>query len=72
MSNLYNIKDIVNSIKTIEKDCEIERIKESASGNWEHQKNTEIDHKKFYERMKGLMILLEENLENNKRRGIWR
>ena len=55
MGNTLNVNDIVNSIKTIEKDCETVNsfgIK------------TDIDYKKFYERVKGLMSLAEENVGN--------
>ena len=50
MSNILDTTDIVNAIKTIEKDCE--RIFQKMSGP---------DYKKFYERVKGLMSLIEEN-----------
>ena len=61
MSNILNINDIVNSIKTIEKDCE------SVDG---FGKMSDPDYKKFYERVKGLMSLLEENLSNKKGGGL--
>ena len=57
MSNTLNVNDIVNSIKTIEKDCE--RVNELGT-------ITDLDYKKFYERVKGLMSLVEENVSNKK------
>ena len=50
MSEL-RIKDVINSIKTIEKDCE------RVDG---HGKLPEPDYAKFYHRVKGLMVILEE------------
>jgi hypothetical protein len=57
MGNILNTTDIVNAIKTIEKDCE------QIDG---FGKMTDPDYKKFYERVKGLMSLVEENLNNKK------
>ena len=60
MGNTLNVNDIVNSIKTIEKDCETVNsfgIK------------TDLDYKKFYERVKGLMSLAEENVGNKNQSG---
>ena len=57
MANILNVNDIVNSIKTIEKDCE------NVDG---FGKMPDPDYKKFYERVKGLMALVEENLSNKK------
>jgi len=54
MSNILNMTDIVKSVKTIEKDCECE---EGKSG-----KLKEPDYEKFYNRIKGLMVLVEENI----------
>lgn len=56
MANILNEKDIVNSIKTIEKDCEM--VNELGK--------TDLDYEKFYQRVKGLMSLVEENLTNKK------
>lgn len=53
MDNKLSVNDIVNSIKTIEKDCE--RV--DGFG-----KMPDPDYKKFYERVKGLMSLVEENI----------
>ena len=53
MSNKLNIRDIIDSIREIEKDCE--RV--DGFG-----KMPDPDYKKFYERVKGL-ITLAENLE---------
>ena len=50
MSEL-KIKDVINSIKTIEKDCE------RVDG---HGKLPEPNYAKFYHRVKGLMVILEE------------
>lgn len=50
MSEL-KISDIINSFKVIEKDCE------QVDG---HGKLPDPDYKKFYDRVMGLMILLEE------------
>lgn len=61
MANILNVSDIVNSIKTIEKDCEM------IDGP---EKMTDPDYKKFYERVKGLMLLVEENLSNKKGGGV--
>ena len=57
MSNILNTDDVLNSIKKIEKDCE------RVDG---YGKMPDPDYKKFYERVKGLMSLLEENIENKK------
>jgi hypothetical protein len=46
MENILNTTDIVNAIKTIE----IESYEVT------------IDHEKFYERVKGLISLVKENL----------
>ena len=51
MANILNVNDIVNSIKKIEKDCE--RV--DGFG-----KMPETDYKKFYERVKGIMSLVED------------
>jgi hypothetical protein len=51
MSEL-KIKDVINSIKTIEQDCE--QIEDNGV-------TLDPDYKKFYERVKGLMIFLEES-----------
>jgi len=51
MSEL-KIKDVINSIKTIEEDCEVK------DG---HGTLPDPDYKKFYERVKGLMTFLEES-----------
>ena len=51
MSEL-KISDIINSVKAIEKDCE------RVDG---HGKLPDPDYKKFYNRVMGLMILLEES-----------
>lgn len=59
MSNILNVKDILDSIKNIEVSCDI-------GGTFGSR---DIDHKKFYEQVKGLMSLLEVNL-NNKKGGI--
>lgn len=53
MDNKLSVNDIVNSIKTIEKDCEM------VDG---FGKMPDPDYKKFYERVKGLMSLVEENI----------
>ncbi len=57
MANILHVNDILNSIKAIEKDCEI------VDG---FGKMPDPDYKKFYERVKGLMVLLEENQSNKK------
>jgi predicted adenine nucleotide alpha hydrolase (AANH) superfamily ATPase len=62
MANILNVSDIVNSIKTIEKDCEM------VDGFG--VKMSDPDYKKFYERVKGLMALVEENLSNKKGGGV--
>jgi hypothetical protein len=56
MSNILNITDIVDAIKKIEQSCNI--------GGHDRTRNT--DHKKFYEQVKGLMSLVEVNLNNKK------
>jgi hypothetical protein len=61
MGNILNTDDIINSIKKIEKDCEL------GAGFGK----VTIDHAKFYERVKGLMVLVEENLDNKKSGGHW-
>ena len=53
MSNILDTTDIVNAIITIEKDCE----QEDGFG-----KMPEPDYKKFYNRVKGLMELVKENV----------
>jgi len=55
--NILNTMDIINSIKKIEKDCE--RV--DGFG-----KMPDPDYKKFYERVKGLMTIVEENSQNRK------
>ena len=55
MSNILNTTDIVNAIKTIDKDCEM------VDG---FGKIPDPDYNKFYNRVKGLMTLVEENLNN--------
>jgi len=62
MANILNLSDIVNSIKTIEKDCE---VVDGFGGGM-----LDPDYKKFYERVKGLMSLVEENLSNKKGGGV--
>jgi hypothetical protein len=57
MANILNVNDIVNSIKKIEKDCEM------VDG---FGKMPDPDYKKFYERVKGLMSLVEENVSSKK------
>ena len=52
MSNILNVKDIVDSIKKIEESCSYG--------------DRDIDHKKFYDQVKGLISLLEVNLDNKK------
>jgi hypothetical protein len=52
MSSKLNTRDIIDSIKKIEKECEL------GAGFGK----VTIDHTKFYERVKGLMSLAE-NLE---------
>ena len=52
MSNNLNTRDIIDSIRKIEQDCEL------GAGFGK----VTIDHAKFYERVKGL-IALAENLE---------
>jgi hypothetical protein len=61
MANILNVNDIVNSIKKIEKDCE--RV--DGFG-----KMPDPDYKKFYERIKGLMSLVEENVSSKKGGGM--
>jgi hypothetical protein len=61
MANILNVNDIVNSIKKIEKDCE--RV--DGFG-----KMPDPDYKKFYERVKGLMSLVEENVSSKKGGGM--
>jgi|688.fasta_scaffold825198_2 hypothetical protein len=61
MGNILNTDDIINAIKKIEKDCEL------GAGFGK----VTIDHAKFYERVKGLMVLVEENLDNKKSGGHW-
>ena len=56
MANILNTTDIVNAIKTIDKDCEM------VDG---FGKMPDPDYKKFYNRVKGLMTLVEENLNIN-------
>jgi hypothetical protein len=53
MSNILDTTDIVNAIKTIEKDCEQDKRIGIMS---------EPDYKKFYNRVKGLMELVKENV----------
>ena len=60
MSNILNITDIVDAIKKIEQSCNI--------GGHDRTRNT--DHKKFYEQVKGLMSLVEVNLNNKKGGGM--
>ncbi len=56
MSNKLEVRDIINSIEQIEKDCEqVNR----------HGENPEPDYKKFYERVSGLMLLSKE-VDNKK------
>jgi hypothetical protein len=55
--NILNTMDIINSIKKIEKDCEL------VDG---FGKMPDPDYKKFYERVKGLMTIVEENSQNRK------
>ena len=62
MANILNVSDIVNSIKTIEKDC--------GMVDGFGVKISDPDYKKFYERVKGLMSLVEENLSNKKDGGV--
>jgi hypothetical protein len=52
MSNKLNTRDMIDSIRQIEKDCEL------GAGFGK----VTIDHAKFYERVKGL-IALAENIE---------
>jgi hypothetical protein len=61
MGNILNTDDIINAIKKIEKDCEL----------GDGFGKVTIDHVKFYERVKGLMVLVEENLDNKKSGGHW-
>jgi hypothetical protein len=61
MANILNVNDIVNSIKKIEKDCEM------VDG---FGKMPDPDYKKFYERVKGLMSLVEENVSSKKGGGM--
>jgi hypothetical protein len=61
MANILNVNDIVNSIKKIEKDCE--RV--DGFG-----KMPDPDYKKFYERVKGLMSLVEENVSSKRGGGM--
>jgi hypothetical protein len=63
MANILNVSDIVNSIKTIEKDCEV-------IDGFGGRRMLDPDYKKFYERVKGLMSLVEENLINKKGGGV--
>jgi hypothetical protein len=63
MGNILNTTDIVNSIKTIDKDCE------KGTGYGQPYGQPSIDYEKFYERVKGLMSLVEENLGNKKGEG---
>jgi hypothetical protein len=63
MGNILNTTDIVNSIKTIDKDCE------KGTGYGQPYGKPSIDYEKFYERVKGLMSLVEENLGNKKGEG---
>ena len=56
MSNILNVKDIVDSIKKIEESCSYG--------------DRDIDHQKFYDQVKGLISLLEVNLDNKKGGGI--
>jgi hypothetical protein len=62
MANILNVIDIVNSIKTIEENCKM------VDGYG--VKNPDPDYEKFYERVKGLMSLVEENLSNKKGGGV--
>jgi hypothetical protein len=63
MGNILNTTDIVNSIKTIDKDCE------KGTGYGQPYGQPSIDYEKFYNRVKGLMSLVEENLGNKKGEG---
>ncbi len=63
MSNILNTTDIVNAIKTINKDCE------KGTGYGQPYGRPSIDYEKFYERVKGLISLVEENLGNKKGEG---
>ena len=54
MSNILNITDIVDAIKKIEQSCII--------GGQDRTRNT--DNIKFYEQVKGLLSLVEVNLNN--------
>ena len=56
MGNILNTDDIINAIKKIEKDCEL------GAGVGK----VTIDHAKFYERVKGVMAFVEENLDTKK------
>jgi hypothetical protein len=49
-----NIKDIIKTLKTIEEDCSV-----GASCN-----TTEVNFVKFYERVKGLMTLINNDAFN--------
>ena len=60
MNNILNVKDILDSMNNIEVSCEI-------GGS---HGTRDIDHKKFYDQVKGLMTLLEVNLNNKKGGGM--
>ncbi len=60
MNNILNTTDIVNAIKTINKDCE------KGSGYGQPYGRPSIDYEKFYNRVKGLMALVEENVQPKK------
>lgn len=53
-------RDIIRTIRKIEKDCKEETTKEETSGNWEHQKDNQINYERFYHRVMGMIELADE------------
>lgn len=53
-------RDIIRTIRNIEKDCKEETIKEGTRGNWEHQKDKQINYERFYHRVMGVIELADE------------